>query len=432
MGKPQKKQNQKSSAVNPVKQKRNQEAERQKQQLELEKQRMPQECPDGVVNLQFTPIDTWFFRESRPHDAVGASVLSSLFPPPIKTLIGTVRSFLGDSIEINWKTLISEIYPDFNFTQALGNNNGLGKLSVRGAWVCKENQRLYPAPFYLMHKDEDFMRLQIGDKVECDLGNVRLPELPKGNAGYKGLEQTWITREGWQTLLQGETPVKEELIQAKDLFQNEPRLGIARNNQTRSALEGKLYQTQHLRLENDVTIELDVKGLNEALAEKLPVETKHEILRLGGEGRMAVLAKKSHYLLLPTLIIDKQPLKKIIIHFITPAYFGGQMFPENFDKHEIDGQTVWQGKLLDIELIIEAAVIGKAHREGGWDMQKHQPRSVKSYIPVGSAWFCRVVTEISNEDLLEKLHGQSIGAEIEWGRGQILIGLWNDTKTQGK
>ncbi len=417
------------------------EAEKKRQELvvkaELEKSITPQKCPQGTVNLQFMPIDTWFFRESRPHDAAGASELSSLFPPPVRTLMGAVRSFLGDSLGVDWKKFnLNSQYTELK--QAIGDGEKLGSLSINGAWVCKNGQRLYPAPCYLMQKANDFVRLKIGEVVECDLGKVRLPELqkskdPKKNeGGYKGLEQTWITREGWQKLLQGETPIKEELIQAKDLFQNEPRLGIARNNQTRSALEGKLYQTQHLRLENDVTIELDVKGLNDALAEKLPVETKHEILRLGGEGRMAVLAKKSHYLLLPTLIIDKQPLKKIIIHFITPAYFGGQMFPENFDKHEIDGQTVWQGKLLDIELIIEAAVIGKAHREGGWDMQKHQPRSVKSYISVGSAWFCRVVTEISNEDLLEKLHGQSIGAEIEWGHGQILIGLWNDTKTQGK
>lgn len=404
---------------------------------ESAKKMISQSCPDGILNLQFTPIDTWFFRESRPHDAAGASELSSLFPPPVRTLMGAVRSFLGDSLGVDWKkfNLNSECT---ELKQAIGDGETLGALSINGAWVCKNGQRLYPAPCYLMQKADEFIRLQIGEVVECDLGKVRLPELQKNKdskkieGGYKGLEQTWITREGWQKLLKGETPLKEELIQAKDLLGNEPRLGIARDNSARSVIEGRLYQTQHLRLENDVTIELDVKGLNETLAEQLPVETKHEILRLGGEGRMAVLAKKSHYLPLPILTIDKQPLKKIIIHFITPAYFDGHMFPENFDKHEIDGQTVWQGKLLDIELIVEAAVIGKAHREGGWNMQKHKPRAVKSYIPAGSAWFCRVVTEVSSKDLLEKLHGQSIGAETEWGRGQILIGVWNDIKTQEK
>lgn len=395
------------------------------------KQMTFQSCPDGIVNLQFTPIDTWFFRESRPHDAAGASELSSLFPPPVRTLMGAVRSFLGNSLDVDWKKFNSNNeYTELK--QAIGDGESLGVLSINGAWVCKNGQRLYPAPCYLMHKTDEFIRLQIGDVVECDLGKVRLPELPKNKFGYKGLEQTWITHQGWQKLLQGDAPAKTELIRAADLFENETRLGIARNNQTRSVIEGKLYQTQHLRLENDVTIEIDIKGLDENLAEKLPIASKHEILRLGGEGRMAVLEKKSHYPPLPTLTIDKQPLEKIIIHFITPAYFDGQMFPKNFEKQERDGQAVWQGTLLGIELIIEAAVIGKAHREGGWDMQKHQPRAVKSYIPAGSAWFCRVATEILTNELLEKLHGQSIGAETEWGRGKILIGVWNDTKTQGK
>jgi CRISPR-associated protein Cmr3 len=291
-----------------------------------------------------------------------------------------------------------------------------------------------------MHKDGNFMRLQIGDKVECDLGNVRLPELPKGNAGYKGLEQTWITLAGWQKLLAGGIPSnpkkdedKEEVFKAKELFDTEPRLGIARNNETRSVIEGKLYQTQHLRLKEGVAIQLDLHNLDKLVAEKLP-QQGHEILRLGGEGRMAVLEKKSDYLPLPRLIPDK-PLKKIIIHFITPAYFGKQqMFPKEFEKKEINEQTVWQGEINSVELTIEAAVIGKAHREGGWDMQKHEPRAVKSYIPAGSAWFCAVNAEISDEELLEKLHGQCIGAETEWGRGHILIGVWHDkdTKTQGK
>jgi CRISPR-associated protein Cmr3 len=420
--------------INYAKQQRKQQRQA---SVKIDKQSEYQHCEPGTVNLQFTSIDTWFFRESRPHDAAGASELSSLFPPPVRTLMGAVRSFLGDSLGVDWQKFsagdgFAHTQTGLNLVAAMGNSESLGQLSINGAWVCKNGERLYPAPCYLMQKADEFIRLQIGEVVACDLGKVRLPELPKDNVGYKNVEQTWITHTGWQKLLNGTTPVKVELIQAKDLFENEARLGIARNNQTRSVIEGKLYQTQHVRLENDVTIELDIKGLDNTLVTKLPDETKHEILRLGGEGRMAALEKKSHYLALPTLMIDKQPLKKIIIHFITPAYFGGLMFPENFDKHEVNGQTIWQGQLNDVELIIEAAVIGKTHREGGWDMKEHKPRAVKSYIPAGSAWFCNVKTEISAKDLLEKLHRHCIGEETEWGRGQLLIGVWNDTQTQGK
>lgn len=421
----------------PINYKKQQQKQQRLTDSKTKQQGAEQEYQNGTVSLQFSPVDTWFFRESRPHDAAGASELSSLFPPPIRTLMGAVRSFLGESIAIDWRTF-NDGTDHQDFKLAVGDTQGLGKLSVRGAWVCRKTERLYPAPFYLLHKDGDFARLQIGHNVECDLGKVRLPELPqdKDKKGYKGLEQTWVTSEGWRKLLAGGIPAKEELIKAVDLFCHESRLGIARDNGSRRVLEGNLYQTQHLRLQEDVTVQLDLKNLDAQLAEKLPQQS-HKILRLGGEGRMAILEKKSHPLPLPSLVADNQPLKKIIIHFITPAYFGeqdynGRMFPENFDKQEVNGQTVWQGALLDVELIIEAAVIGKTHREGGWDMQNHQPRAVKSYLPAGSAWFCRVVTDISSKGLLEKLHGQCIGEETAWGRGHILIGLWNDTKIQGK
>jgi CRISPR-associated protein Cmr3 len=419
------------------------EIQQQKQQriaqAQETKQVIFQPCPKGQLNLQFTPMDTWFFRESRPHDAVGASELSSLFPPPVKTLLGAVRTFLGDSLAVNWKKFnagdgFSHAQPDLNLIDVIGNSENLGQLSVNGAWVCKNGQRLYPAPCYLMQKDKTLTRLHIGKVVECDLGKVRLPELSE--AGYKGLEQTWVTAEGWQKLLDGETPTQDELVKAYELFSNEPRLGIARNNQTRSVIESKLYQTQHLRLKEGVTIQLDIKGLDERLIAKLP-QQGNEILRLGGEGRMTTLTAQDIHPAFPKLKSDS--FKKFMINFITPAYFGeenhqGRMFPENFKEQEINGQTVWRGAINKITFIIEAAVIGKVHREGGWDMKKHEPRAVKSYIPAGSAWFCRLDDEsLTGKEVIEKLNGQCIGAETEWGRGQILIGVWDDTaKTEEK
>lgn len=395
-------------------------------------------CAEGRANLQFTPIDTWFFRETRPHDAVGASELSSLFPPPVRTLIGAVRSFLGEQIGIDWhkfNTNQPQLKPidGLDFKEAVGDANSLGQLSLQGPWICRAGQKLYPAPFYLMQQGDDLVRLQIGKQVRCDLGTVRLPELPIGLKGYKNLEQVWITRSGWEKLLNQQVPDKSDLVFQGELLDKEPRLGIARNNAARTVLEGKLYQTQHIRLKGTISIELDVHGLHEQLATVLPKSNVSALLRLGGEGRMAAITATQQHEPLPCL--DIAPLKmanKFIIHFITPADFEGNWFPKGFVEINREGQIVWQGKINDIELIIEAAVIGKVHREGGWDMQKHQPRAVKSYLPAGSAWFCELVDKtISWQTLAEKLHAQCIGNDTEWGRGQILIGMWNDNKQQG-
>ena len=53
--------------------------------------------------INFEPVDSWFFRESRPHDAAGAAQLSSLFPPPIRTLAGAFKTLIGNSLGINWQ-----------------------------------------------------------------------------------------------------------------------------------------------------------------------------------------------------------------------------------------------------------------------------------------------------------------------------------------
>ena len=197
------------------------------------------------LNITLTAYDTWFFRESRPHDAVGASELSSLFPPPIRTLAGALRTLIGDQLEIDWQTLQSATQPDFDFVTELGDAQSLGDLQLNGPWINIDGQRLYPAPLYLMQKGNELKRLAPGSSVRCDLGAVRLPALPDGSQGFKNLEQRWITAESMRQCLEGHVP-SDTIYSSDDLFSHEARLGIARDNATRSVEEGKLYQTQHL------------------------------------------------------------------------------------------------------------------------------------------------------------------------------------------
>ena len=419
MAKPNKKKTQ-GQKINHKKQQR--QEERQEQQQET-RQRAVQDCADGELTLHVQAYDTWFFRESRPHDAVGASELSSLFPPPVRTLAGALRTFLGDQVDIDWQTLQCKD-TDFDFQHNLGNAEHLGQLQLNGPWIRYKGQRLYPAPLYLMQKEQSIRRLTAGKPVRCDLGTVRLPALPEGSQGYKNLEQHWLTEADMVKCLNGEAPDAKNIMRADDLFSHEARLGIARDNELRKVQDGKLYQTRHLRLKEDVHVELKASNLHPVLIKALPGDGK-AILRLGGEGRMAGLETSQTTEPLP--FAKAKQSETLLLHFITSADFNCQMFPENFTKTEYQGKTVWQGVLNDIELMIEAAVIGKAHREGGWDMKKHQPRPVRSHIPAGSAWYCRLVQPYDWQTLQTQLHGQCIGLDSAYGRGQILLGHWHDT-----
>ncbi len=430
MGKGHKKSNKSKSKTTNFKQ-QNRQNEKKRQQETRQKQGL-KPCDEGEINLKFHAFDTWFFRESRPHDAAGASELSSLFPPPIRTLAGALRTYIGDAMGIDWKTLHCE-NSDFDFEKSLGNAEHLGELALNGAWIVYNGQRLYPAPLYLMQKDKDtgkgkyIKRLQAGKSVRCDLGFVRLPEMPKDCIGYKGMEKYWVNTAGLRACLDGNVPAENQLIAIDDLFSHEPRLGIARDNEKRAVIKGQLYQTQHIRLKDDVHIEVQAKNVGADVLAVLSTEQQPAVLRFGGEGRMAGVEACGEVEQLPFTQVKKSTFT---LHFITPADFNGQMFPDAFNTTEREGQTIWHGELNGVRFSIEAAVIGKAHREGGWDMQKHQPRAVKSYIPAGSTWFCRLDNTEDYPQLDEALHGQCIGMDSAYGRGQILIGQWSDTDNQ--
>jgi len=276
-----------------------------------------------------------------------------------------------------------------------------------------------------MQKGDEIKRLAPGSVVRCDLGLVRLPALPEGSQGFKALEQRWITAEGMRRCLEGLVPT-DKIYTSDHLFSHEARLGIARDNVTRSVEDGKLYQTQHLRLKEDVSVGLLVKNLSTVAKDILT--QPNTLLRLGGEGRMAALEAQEQAQALPFVNAKANAkVESFVLHFLTSADFEGAMFPKDFEKTTFDGATVWQGDINAIGVRIVSAVVGKVHREGGWDMQKHQPSPVKSYIPAGSAWFCQTLdAELTWDILKTQLHGQCIGVDSAYGRGQILLGSWQD------
>ncbi len=398
---------------------------------------------NSKATLVFKATDTLFFREARPMESMG--VLQSVFPPSVQTMAGAVRTFIGDSQNINWH----EFNEDHELTKTIGYGDDLGALNFQGAWLSFNGERLYPAPLLLMKKEgkekSTLHRLTISDKtLYCDLGKkVRLPILPekaqgskplenleinsknKGPVpekaqGSKPLENTWLTATGYQAVLSGKTAPLDSIKMANDLFETESRLGIARDNTTRAVEKGMLYQTEHIRPKAGLNIELDASGLPETLPTSATI-------RLGGEGRSANLALQQKD---KATLHDVKPNNKtqgLLLYLLTPLKFkqsskDWQPLP-NFKKEETDKQTLWIGSLNGIELELHSAVTGKAIRDGGWDLAKHQPRSANSLIPAGSVFFCTIKDgDISKA--IQTLHNKNIGDNTEYGLGHIVTGLW--------
>jgi CRISPR-associated protein Cmr3 len=361
----------------------------------------------------FEPFDTWFFRESRSLDTVSGSELDSVFPPPARTVLGAIRSLIGENKQVNWNNFPKQ-YPEIE--KEIGNSDGFGKLRLSGLFLIYEGERLFPVPLSLMRMDNEagFHFLKIGDAVDCDLGsNVRLPKLDV--RGGRPFENAWLAEDGLRKVLIGELP--DRVICQSDLFKSEPRLGIVRNRRTGAVEEGLLFQCRHLRMSHKVKVGVVVEGVGDSFHLK-----SKECSRFGGEGRLAGVEVVDKVLSLPKIAVGGG--QNLLLMLLTPADLSGSWLPSADFKRVVgeDGVTVWDGEVNGVELCVVSAVLGKAIGEGGWDLRRHCPRPLRSLVPAGSVWFCRVKGSLAVA--VEKLRGFHVGSETELGRGELIAGVW--------
>ena len=380
------------------------------------------------LTCHFTPFDTWFFRESRPQGSIGSSELASVFPPPVRTLLGAVRTAIGDA----WHSKHGSNWRDFEKLDGLkaliGYADDLGPLHCTGPWLTLKGERLYPAPATLMTKDDIYFSLTLGSPVHCDLGKVHLPAFPvavKGLdnlAGAKPATNCWLTSAGWHAILAGETPTDEHVVHAHDLFQEEPRLGIGRDNARSSVMQGLLYQTRHLRLYPDVGVELELAGLPENLLEKIELHG-NQVIRLGGEGRQAALSISPAPARVALACNAPPPSPQAILYNLTPVTCAAELpagVPLGFKPATHKGFDCWEGQLLGVELRILSISCNRPLREGGWNMASHQSRPVESLLPAGSALYVEAINGDPNTLLC--LHQQCCSKDAALGRGHLLLG----------
>lgn len=405
----------------------------------------------------FDAIDTLFFRESRPMDSLGNAELGSLFPPSARTLIGAVRTALGEANNIDWQDYRQQ-KNQHPLADLIGYADDFAKLIFSGVWIYKKGERLYPAPQNLMLKPEkktetsiereEVFFLTIAEQpTHCDLGNIRLAMIENGKEGSKPLSNIWLTEKDFTHVLAGHPPAtarwihlcpaSKQSMNSKYLLIEEPRIGIARDNKTRSVEKGKLYQTKHIRLADDVQFAIDIKGIDPN--EKQWQTNPAAFMRLGGEGRIASINVDSTPCFIPAPQWDNKPQKDDTLQYFA-LYLLSPLLINNCNENDSDNtiwrplpdfkqqqqgeqkQTVWVGKINHIDLTLHSAITGKAHQEGGWDLINNRPKAVQSYIPAGSVFYCTTLAKA--KDFIKALHGYHIGDETNLGRGKLAVGKW--------
>ena len=370
-----------------------------------------------IIGTQVEPVDTWFFRDATPFTAWSApqEQVDSLFPPYPPTVVGALRAELarlnGWNGAGSWPSELCEV---------LGNGpDDLGKLSFGGPFLLCDEQPLFRAPRHLLGAADSngwcpAALLRPGSPVACDLGDsVRLPELPDTASGIERLkpgDEAWLTMAGMRAVLGGELPAASEVVSNDALWAKEPRIGLQRERHTRTAEEGMLYSTRHVRPRHGVALGMYVTGVPPDW-----VRTVDRVAPLGGENRLASCMKWTPDVHLDAPVERIRSTRRVVLVALSPL---------DLDEAVHPGAPV-----VGLEgARIVCACLERPHRVGGWDSLARRPLPLRSVLPPGSALFCDIADGERFAAAATADGGMAcIGSRQECGFGLVALGVWPAT-----
>ncbi len=362
-----------------------------------------------MIAVRLEPLDSWFFRGGTPFTLGTAPQddVESLFPPHPATVIGSLRVALAQTRGWNGRGRWPETLHD-----VLGDGPGnLGALSFDGPILLREEKPLFRTPRHLLGvsgpegwRPSAFIRP--GSPSSCDLGDgVRLPELPRRDEALslKTGDREWLTEEGLRDVLEGRFPKTETVVAQEDLWSIEERTGLERARDTRSALEGKLYSTRHVRLTHRVSLGICINGLPADWIAPFGC-----LVPLGGESRLAE-CREWRYPTIPGG--HPEPDRRMALIALSPLDLEPAVIQGKQPLASLGGARV------------VSACLDRPQRIGGWDSRTRRPLALRSALMPGSVLFCEAPkhgrTAFAAEDGVLR-----IGARQAWGFGLVAVGRW--------
>lgn len=372
-----------------------------------------------MIGVRLHAVDTWFFRDGTPFTAGHAPQenVESRFPPNPPTVAGALRATLARANGWNGVGTWSQ-----SICKTLGDGPDLGKLRFGGPFLLRNEAPLFPMPRHLLGKrvpggwkPAGFLRP--GSPVTCDLGDaVRLPQATASrDEGTEAGTGLWLTRDGMNAVLEGKCPDPGEVVPSERLWSTEPRIGLARDSTTRTASEGMLYSTVHIRPRPSVSIGVGIAGL--------PADWTPPFDRMnpfGGEGRLAEFREWNADTGLDAhrdRIID---VRKVALVALTPLDIeGGIRIGRVFD--ELGGARP------------VCACLDRPQHIGGWDSHGHRPLSLRAVLAPGSTVFCEIpdvrrfadaVAANGDAEWVRQGGLARMGRRNEWGFGLVALGAW--------
>jgi CRISPR-associated protein Cmr3 len=346
-----------------------------------------------MKNVQLEALDTLFFRNGRPFSMGEETWADAVFPPYPSVLYGTLRTAYGlslgaDLMQIQQDTKDIEVHDIY--------------LALDDKTASKQ---YYPMPLDLvtLYKQDNDTAIALQPKLKPKLTSSSAGThllLAPGGERVAPVEDAWMDMVALERYLKGETQ-NLSFNRLKDYTLSEPKIGIGRDNYTRTTEEGKLYRVGMVRTANcRIGVQFSKASKESAV--------QATVARLGAEAKMAAWKEvPSQKLQCPQQTLQIGDCFRVWT--TTPAILGTGYVPE-------------LETLFGIKATFLAGVTGRTLSIGGWDMHKRQPKPLHQAVPGGSVWHFRADDTID----LSKFQGSSISAVgAEQGFGIAYFGISN-------
>lgn len=339
------------------------------------------------------PTDTLFVRGNLAFGDAGEHG-ASMMPPPPSLFAGAFRSALlgRDAGEMS-AFLAQGRCDDARLDACLGTPENPGAfritwLSLAGRVSEKATpEAVFQLPADLLRLESGFAPLQPREPGEFVSSAGDLPQRAtlisakqeKPKSGF------FLRQAGFARHLQGQHPEAGHEIEAKHLFQRDPRLGIGLNAESRSVEDGLIYTTEGFAFSPASRPDtprpfagtgflVGIEGADDLLPEA-------GLLRLGGDGRSAQYRRVDFQP--PRAAEAPGPSNRFRLILQTPALFSQGWLPDGVSREGDD--YLLRGAGFSARLI--CAALGRREVVSGWDLFHWKPKPAQAAAPAGSVYW---------------------------------------------
>jgi CRISPR-associated protein Cmr3 len=196
-----------------------------------------------------------------------------------------------------------------------------------------------------------------------------LPVLPQSDRA-KRAGRRWVTQDGWQRYLDGNTIGSQDLIASDMLWALDARVGVGLDSETGRADDGKLFSAQAVAFKPGVGFIVTIAGAD------VPASGT---LRLGGDGRGAALTSP-HYVPAEAPFARIAQARRARVVLTSPGVFPGGWRLPGADE---DGHF----ELGGVRARVVSAAVPRSELISGWDLALRAPKPALRVAPAGAVYW---------------------------------------------